>query len=418
MTIQADPASRPEDTARTVLDIYVDSCRNESWADHRGLQRAGRAERVRAYPARVSRLLPLIRSDLTLAALGWIINLCWPLLAPAFFLLKAMQWGRQAGRDGKAIPVREGARLWLFFSDRFAALSPALLEELHPDLVVMGPQDAATQRFPGVPRFPVRAGTRRGDVAAAYGLALRGVWCVVRDLGIRQSSQSYTAFEWFMTARILERLVKESRPSELVFLNHYDRWAILFDALPSPPRHVLVQHGILYRDAPTPVTMRRLDTIYVYSPDSAERFTRNVLAAACRPQFHQQPAGLSFSEPAREPSSRFRILLVGDPMQAAHDVAIGMAILTLGLDLELVVKPHPRFPHAPYVKLKDKGARLVLETDGFPRADLAICGMSTLGVQYETAGCPVIWYEDFSAADVAEQVRAAMTGPKRQSHSI
>lgn len=211
---------RSSDSPTSLLDVYLDACRNESWADQQALIRSGRAEAVSIYPARVSKLLPRIASNGVLSLIGWTLSILWPLLCPLVFLREALRWRNQSRRLANPAPLPSGKRLWLYFSDAFSALSPGTLQQLQPDAVVTGPLHGATDRFGAVPSLSVYGALAPGDLWAAYGEAIRANFGLIRTLGIRQSTQGYTAFQWFITARVLARLFQTTQPAEIVFLNH------------------------------------------------------------------------------------------------------------------------------------------------------------------------------------------------------
>lgn len=390
------------DSPTNLLDVYLAACRNESWADLQTLKRAGRDRSVAVYPARVSKLLPRIPSDRILTALGWTLSLAWPILAPFVFLVEAIRWLVSIRKAPFSASLPVNGRIWFYFSDAFSALSTDTLERLQPDGLILGPLHGPTDRFGGAPTASILGSTQLGDVASAYVSAVRASWAVPLSLGLKHSTQSYTAFQWFATARILNRLLTKTAPREITFLNHYDRWAVLFDHIALGARHVLVQHGVVYRNLAPPQRMAHIDKVHVYSADSAARFRDNILAPGSATIFEHQAPSLRYSEPPLPQGHRFRVVLIGDPFQTVRDVELGLAILRSGLNIELVAKPHPRFSSAPYGVLQEAGAALVQGRETFPRAHVAICGTSTLGVQYETAGCPLVWYDTY---DNEEAVR-------------
>lgn len=389
----------------SLYDTYLGACRNELWADQQVLRRSGRAAEIAIYPARVSKLLPRIPSNRLLTAMGWILNLAWPLMAPFANLVQAVLWMVRSLRSPAPSRLPQNSRIWLYFSDAFSAVSPATMGQLRPDGVIMGPQHNATKEFGGTPTSSICARITLADITVAYFRSLRATWLVPRRLGIRHSTQSYTAFQWFATARVLDRLLRKARPTELVFLNHYDRWAVLFDHLVPEAAHILVQHGIVYRDIETPIRLANLAKAYVYSADAADSFRQNIVREGSDTVFVTQPASLIMTRMPGASVHIRSILLIGDPTQTSREVDLARKILSCDAGrIMLMVKPHPRFSAAPYMPLQQEGATLILDRDIFPEIDLAICGTSTLGEQYKAAGVEVIWYDQFTNAEIVDRV--------------
>jgi hypothetical protein len=270
-------------------------------------------------------------------------------------------------------------------------------------MVLMGPNHPETDYFPLELQVRIQQLARSNDYGPALLLAVRAVFAVVAHLGIRNATQSYTAFEWFMCQRIMARVCGDGKARELVFVNHFDRWAVLFDRLQSSDRRILVQHGSL-PDEPLPTRLRKVSRVVAFSGEEADKFRKVLLAPGCEAEIQVVAPRLDLQEVAPRRPGHAKVLLIGDPFQIPKDVEIARGILASGMGIDLFVKPHPRFPDLGYRMLEGEGATLVRQSDFFPRVDACICGVSTLGSQYESAGIPVIRYAGMAAAAVVEAV--------------
>ena len=67
------------------------------------------------------------------------------------------------------------------------------------------------------------------DFFRAYRLSVSAIFYVARHNPNRYIRRSYTAFEFYLTYNAISKFPVKT---ELVFANHIDRWAIVFDACP------------------------------------------------------------------------------------------------------------------------------------------------------------------------------------------
>ncbi|MFG8563829.1 hypothetical protein ACEPT0_19575 [Pseudomonas paraeruginosa] len=219
--------------------------------------------------------------------------------------------------------------------------------------------------------------------------------------------QGYTAFRWFCVRFALDKLPA----SYFLIGEHFDRWAVLVDAVVSAKRRnksvtnsdngiIMLQHGSLASlgecnsveetDFPIslPVRLRNVVKLYVFDDASRFIFRRYIFSKLCALRdesvvIYKPRLNLTHFKHTRP----VNILFVGHPLcESAH------VDIFRGLTDEFVVgfyyKPHPVNPCSSkvfkeeWVVIRDKAL--------FPKVDMLISYPSTLVEEYESMGIPGI----------------------------
>lgn len=204
---------------------------------------------------------------------------------------------------------------------------------------------------------------------------------------------SYFAFEWFLVYFTLRNV----RLKSIVFGNHYDRWAILFDNLGT--NHVaLIQHGILNKEVIPPTKLYNIINLKCYSKEQEEIFLSNIISGV--PQVEYFKPLIELVE--LETSSRIKILF------------ISCLPLTFNLEMELIkllelsnftgyiyIKPHPVYSDNDYFKIYKNRERIKIieDVDLFPIADIVLSYQSTLAFDYLSQGQNVIYFDSYASLD-------------------
>ena len=113
---------------------------------------------------------------------------------------------------------------------------------------------------------------------------------------------------------------------------------------------------------------------------------------------------LKLSPTNDEASKKHKILLIGQPDMPDKEVEIMRHLLNDQRDVCLYLKPHPLYPVTIYGDLSDLGINIIEQKNFFPKVDLAINYYSTLGIEYEACGIPVIWHYNLEVEEVLNEV--------------
>jgi hypothetical protein len=224
--------------------------------------------------------------------------------------------------------------------------------------------------------------------------------------------QTYTAYPCFIFWRALIR--HSESPSTLWFANHFDRWAVLLDRLPTGAQRVLIQHGTHAMDEfPVPSRLTNIKLFYCVSSREAEFFKRNVFEPSAQPEFRFLSSTLTLVRLPWLDSSCPSILMIGHPHTPEKELDILRKLSQVMPHAELILKPHPIYGVGIYKGVHALSIHILREKDTFPRVDLAICDVSTLGLEYEASGIPVVWHKDLDVDKTVEEVRTYFAGRKQ-----
>ena len=197
---------------------------------------------------------------------------------------------------------------------------------------------------------------------------------------------------WFLAWIVLEKL-----NSDLVTMEHFDRWAILLDRLQREKlRHgdsrqtlTMIQHGSVEgvgEKLQLPNRIKFVDTLYTFDAPSKQcfldeifdlnRLNRSpVLTYYFFPKFQLSPTNGKDEE--------IKVLFVGHP--ACIDIQLKIhKYLVANHRVYCYYKPHPRSP-APR-DLESAGWAVVYDSEFFPKVNLVISYPSTLVTEYSSVG--------------------------------
>lgn len=214
--------------------------------------------------------------------------------------------------------------------------------------------------------------------------------------------QVYVAFEYFLVARALEKIIPNY--SKIMWSNHYDRWAILLDRLnQNKIEKILVQHGIEELEYFPDIKLLNVNIVYYFGEYSRMWFSQNFVSNPNCLYLELEP-NLKLSPTNDEASKKHKILLIGQPDMPDKEVEIMRHLLNDQRDVCLYLKPHPLYPVTIYGDLSDLGINIIEQKNFFPKVDLAINYYSTLGIEYEACGIPVIWHYNLEVEEVLNEV--------------
>jgi hypothetical protein len=211
--------------------------------------------------------------------------------------------------------------------------------------------------------------------------------------------QTYPAFAWFLTWSVMNRYA--DRLTSVWISNDCDRWAVLFDQLPTRGHRIIVQHGLLndppnhqgFRNpAALPTRLKNIDKIVLFDRESEEKYRDLVVAADCYPSFICcEKFSIQMNSESNDQSA-IQVMIIGQRGHLEQECEIAN-YLAQTLDCSRIyVRPHPNSPSALYKKHLDGCVVLIQDLYQYPKVELCICfDFSSLGRIYEKQGARVIY---------------------------
>lgn len=204
--------------------------------------------------------------------------------------------------------------------------------------------------------------------------------------------QSYVVFDLVLFYLFANKHCEKF--NTIIFSNHYDRWAVMFDLVFSSKELILLQHGVLPDNLDLSYKLRNLNHIYVFDEKSVDAF--NFMYNCKNTKFTKYDIKLNLAE---LPNKEKVILLIGQP----HSIGIEINIAEiLSTKFTVIIKPHPLYCADPYRKVSN--VAIIDDKNYFPKVDLALCYESTLGLEYQASGVEVLWWKGMSVDQIISKV--------------
>lgn len=211
--------------------------------------------------------------------------------------------------------------------------------------------------------------------------------------------RNYVCFEYILTAYYFKRLPVDST---LYFVNHIDRWAVLFNLAPQTSK-VLLQHGIETPTANWPLKLTNVHKAYIFSENQKERLRKAVLGHDA--EFVVMPQTITLTN---MPSAlKKNIVIVAYPNYMRYEQEEFIIKSLSKMDYRIFVKIHPgKNDSQKYMTLKRTVNPNVeiISTPTFPRAEFVVSYYSTLGIEYEAHNIPVLYYDEMSLEDIVNTI--------------
>jgi hypothetical protein len=212
--------------------------------------------------------------------------------------------------------------------------------------------------------------------------------------------RNYLSFEYILTDYYFKKIPQNCT---LYFVNHLDRWAVLFNQSPQTNK-VLLQHGIESPKADWPVKLTNVNKAFVLSESQKECLTRAVLGHET--VLSVMPPTITLTE---MPSSlKKNIVLVAYPNYMYYDKEEYIIKALSDENCRVFVKIHPgKNDSMKYLNLKKtvNPNIEIISTPTFPRADLVVSYYSTLGIEYEAYNIPVLYYDEHSLDEIVKEIK-------------
>ena len=202
----------------------------------------------------------------------------------------------------------------------------------------------------------------------------------------------YKVWNYYETFQGLSKLSKDN---DIYFSNQSDRWAIMFDAIPSRTK-TLIQHGIASHTIVCPAQLSHIDVLYAISRQTSDDMYFSILN--CKPELRFVKPTLTLTEiPKRKKS----ILLVSHILYLDFEKQILNLLSRKGLDIYL--KKHPEVKNdSCYLELKEKYGYHYITDSTFPKVDAVISYQSTLAYEYMMYDIPTFIYDQSKELDTDE----------------
>ncbi len=179
-----------------------------------------------------------------------------------------------------------------------------------------------------------------------------------------------------------------SKDNEIVFCNQSDRWAILFDSIPSRKK-ILIQHGIASNDIICPVRLSNVDIFYSISKSTYKDVYFSILD--CKPELRFQKGSLHLSD--IEKHNGIAILIVSHIVWFEKEEVLVRTLTQIG-DIDIYLKKHPEVKNDQCYRDLQSAYPFNYITDAFfPNVDGVISYQSTLAYEYRDIGIPTYIYD-------------------------
>lgn len=196
-------------------------------------------------------------------------------------------------------------------------------------------------------------------------------------------------------------LSKITQNSNIYFSNQSDKYAILFDNIPSRKK-ILLQHGIALNWGILPCPLRHIDIFYAISEHTWQDAFAYILIGSPQLKFFNPTISLTDFNLERK-----SVLIVSEVTYFEQEVEILKALSKL--NIEVFLKRHPGFTNDQcYRDLQSKYKFCYITDKVFPKVDFVVSYFSTLVFEYMEHGIPVYMYnskEDFSVQRMLGELR-------------
>ncbi len=253
------------------------------------------------------------------------------------------------------------------------------------------------------------------DIASAFHNSVRALLRIRRSCNMPGAIfQVYPAFAWFLTWSVLNRYT--GGLTSVWISNDCDRWAVLFDQLPTSAQRVIVQHGLLndppnhqgFRNpAALPTRLKNIDKIVLFDKESEEKYRNLVVAGGCYPGFIYCDAWSIQRNAEPDDGSATRVMIIGQRGHLERECELANYLAQTLDCARIYVRPHPNSPSSQYKKCLDRCVVLIEDLYQYPSVELCICfDFSSLGDIYEKQGVRVLYLTGFKMdPQVREDVR-------------
>lgn len=238
------------------------------------------------------------------------------------------------------------------------------------------------------------------EVIKAYFWSVVAIFAATIKTHGKYLYRNYQCFEYVLTYYFFNKV---STHSTLYFVNHLDRWAILFNYAPQRNK-VLLQHGIESPKADWPVKLTNVNKAYVFAESQKERMVNAVLGHL--PEIVVMPPTITLTD--MPSAKKINIVIIACDNYMLYNKEEYLIKNLVMDDLRIYVKIHPgKNDYQKYVNLqKTVNPNIeIIATPIFPHVDAAVSYYSTLGVEYEIRRIPVFYYDTMELDKIVDKIK-------------
>lgn len=239
------------------------------------------------------------------------------------------------------------------------------------------------------------------DLIKAYFWSIGSIVAATVNTHGQYLYRNYLCYEYILTYYYFQKL---SPDSTLYFVNHLDRWAVLFNLAPQKNK-ILLQHGIESPTADWPVKLTSVTKAFVFSEGQKERLTKAVLGHV--PLFEVMPPTIKLTEMTT--ALEKNIVIVACDNYIFYEQEEKIIKNTARDNMRIYVKIHPgKNDYQKYLWLKKEANKNVevINTPTFPRVEAVVSYRSTLGMEYEAHNIPVFYYDEMTLEEMINRINA------------
>lgn len=214
--------------------------------------------------------------------------------------------------------------------------------------------------------------------------------------------QCYVSLDWLVKYKSLLSISLDHKQN-IYFSNHYDRWAVMFHMVLSDRNLHLVQHGVLSENLVLPYKLTNLK--HIHTLDSLSQNTFILLFDLKKTTaFYLLKSKLCLMETIHKNS----VLIIGQPQSAIYEIEILQELVKIHNIGMIFIKPHPLYSIDIYKRIKSYNVTIIDDKLYFPKVSVALNFESTLGLEYQNAGIPVIAIKNKLKSDIVLEVKKNM----------
>lgn len=169
------------------------------------------------------------------------------------------------------------------------------------------------------------------------------------------------------------------------FTNHYDRWAVLLDYF-SLNTLWQYQHGVVEKNYQPPYKLRKIEKVFCINKESISIWKKNIVLPGPTSYIVSK-----YTIDLQQYSGDKSVLLISNPLFKLKEVELIQALACKGYNV--FYKTHPLYNYNIAALSKERKNLYVVDKQIFPHCEKTVCNGSTLGLEYEASGLPVIWWD-------------------------
>lgn len=257
---------------------------------------------------------------------------------------------------------------------------------------------------------------KKRDAFSCFIDSLLVILLTYRKKSYKSVLAALSSFRWFLYNKAI---LKVPYDVELVFANHKDSYAPLFDNLPHQYK-TLVQHGTevvmvnpnnvsnpYYRYDKEghfwvnnmPFKYKHLTKVYCFTPKELKALSMSILGNV--------PEVIIVGYPLKEFNENLdgdeAILIIGN-YGVFHEKESRLLGLLQNTGVKIYLKNHPIYPASVYKGFLTMFDFVLLDGSRFPKVNYVFTYCSTLALEYEALGANIIFYDKMSEEDLRHTV--------------